>query len=142
MADLQNLQLLAAWLLASRARAVGGRGWPHTALRTAHRAATGGTGALLSKSTFSHGVRQGAPKPKRKARLVPWYLFLVLFSPSCRETAKNAIKQNRRKKTTGKSVFSQLFWQNIFYIDFLQNVFCGVFELPVLRNAQKRHKSN
>jgi hypothetical protein len=26
-------------------------GWPHAALHTAHRAATGGTGALLSKGT-------------------------------------------------------------------------------------------
>jgi hypothetical protein len=25
-------------------------------------------------------------------------------------------------------------------MDFPQNNFCGVFELPLLRNAQKRHK--
>jgi hypothetical protein len=27
-------------------------------------------------------------------------------------------------------------------MDFLQKVFYGVFELPLLRNAQKRHKKN
>jgi hypothetical protein len=31
---------------------------------------------------------------------------VVLLSSSCRETAKNAIKQNRRKKMTGKKIFS------------------------------------
>jgi hypothetical protein len=27
-------------------------------------------------------------------------------------------------------------------MDFPQKVFCGAFELPLLRNAQKRHKTN
>jgi hypothetical protein len=30
----------------------------------------------------------------------------------------------------------------VFDMDFLQKVFYGVFELPLLRNAQKRHKKN
>jgi hypothetical protein len=39
-----------------------------------------------------------------------------------------------------KSFFSQLFRPKAFDMDFPQKVFCGVFELPLLRNAQKRHK--
>jgi hypothetical protein len=64
---------------------------------------------------------------------------MVFLGSSCRETAKNAIK-NRREKTTGKKFFfSQLFWPKAFDMDFPQIVFDGVFELPLLRNAQKRH---
>jgi hypothetical protein len=47
--------------------------------------------------------------------------------PSCRETAKNAIKKIRGK--------SQEFLTCVFC-----GVFCGVFELPMLKNAQKRYK--
>jgi hypothetical protein len=36
----------------------------------------------------------------------------------------------------------QLFRPKVFDMDFPQNVFYGVFELPLLRNAQKRHKQN
>jgi hypothetical protein len=36
--------------------------------------------------------------------------------------------------------FSQLFRPKVFDMDFPQKVFYGVFELPLLRNAQKRHK--
>jgi hypothetical protein len=38
-----------------------------------------------------------------------------------------------------KVVFSQLFRPKVFDMDFPQKVFNGVFELPLLRNAQKRH---
>jgi hypothetical protein len=62
---------------------------------------------------------------------------------SCRETAKNAIKKNRWEKTKGKKFFfSQLFRPKVFDIDFPQKVFYGVFEVPLLRNAQKRHKKS
>jgi hypothetical protein len=57
--------------------------------------------------------------------------FVVFLGSSCRETAKKAIK-NRREKTTG-FFLSQLFRQKVVY---------GVFEPPLLRNAQKRHKKN
>jgi hypothetical protein len=38
--------------------------------------------------------------------------------------------------------FSQLFRPKVFDMDFPQKVVCGVFELPLLKNAQKRHKKN
>jgi hypothetical protein len=41
-----------------------------------------------------------------------------------------------------KVFFSQLFRPKVFDIDFPQKFFYGVFELPLLRNAQKRHKKN
>jgi hypothetical protein len=37
-----------------------------------------------------------------------------------------------------KEVVSQLFWQKAFDMDFPQKLLNG--ELPLLRNAQKRHK--
>jgi hypothetical protein len=40
-----------------------------------------------------------------------------------------------------KVLFCQLFRPKVFDMDFPQKVFCGVFELPLLRNAQKRHKN-
>jgi hypothetical protein len=40
-----------------------------------------------------------------------------------------------------KVVFSQLFRPKVFDTDFPKK-FYGVFELPLLRNAQKRHKTN
>jgi hypothetical protein len=52
---------------------------------------------------------------------------------------KKKIDGKRRKE---KSFFSQLFRPKVFDIDFPQKVFYGVFELPLLRNAQKRHKKN
>jgi hypothetical protein len=66
---------------------------------------------------------------------------MVFLGSSCSETAKNAIKNFRWEKTKGKKFFfSQLFRPKVFDIDFPQKVFYGVFELPLLRNAQKRHK--
>jgi hypothetical protein len=68
-------------------------------------------------------------------------IFMVFFGSSCRETAKNAIKKIRWEKTKGKKFFfSQLFRPKVFGIDFPQKVFYGVFELPLLRKAQKRQK--
>jgi hypothetical protein len=66
---------------------------------------------------------------------------VVFWGSSCRETAKNAIKTNQREKTTGKNFFSQLFRPKVFDMDFSQNVLYGVFELPLLRNTQKRQKN-
>jgi hypothetical protein len=39
-----------------------------------------------------------------------------------------------------KVFFSQIFRPEVFDMDFPQKVVFGVFELPLLRNAQKRHK--
>jgi hypothetical protein len=53
---------------------------------------------------------------------------------------KKKIDGKRRKE---KSFFlSQLFRPKCFDIDFPQKVFNGVFELPLFRNAQKRHETN
>jgi hypothetical protein len=56
-------------------------------------------------------------------------ILMVFLGSSCRETAKNAIKKN----SMGKD--EKNFRPKVFDIDFF-----GVFELPLLRNAQKRHK--
>jgi hypothetical protein len=66
---------------------------------------------------------------------------MVFLRFSCRGTAKNAIKNNRRDNTTGKKMFfSQLFWPRAFETDFLQNVFCGVVDL-LLSLFEKRTKT-
>ena len=68
-------------------------------------------------------------------------IFMVFLGSSCRETAKNAIKKKSMGKDDRKKFFfSQLFRPKVFDMDFPQKVFYGVFELPLLRNAQKRHK--
>jgi hypothetical protein len=68
-------------------------------------------------------------------------IFMVCLGSSCRETAKNAIKKKSMGKDDRKKVFfPQLFRPKVFDMDFRQKVFYGVFELPLLRNAQKRHK--
>jgi hypothetical protein len=102
---------------------------------------------------FSHQA-QGAPKEEKKTTYLPTYLFLrffeifrsdfrkyfmVFLGSSCRETAKNAIKKKLWEKTTGKKN-PQYFRPKVFDIDFSPKVFvvCGVFELTLLRNAQKR----
>jgi hypothetical protein len=51
-------------------------------------------------------------------------IFMVLLSSSCRETAKNAIKKDRRGKTTdGRTFFYLLFGQKVFDLDFPQKFF-------------------
>jgi hypothetical protein len=67
-------------------------------------------------------------------------IFMVFLGSSCRETAKNAIKIISMGKDERKKKNSQLFRPKVFDIDFPQKVFFGFFELPLLRNAQKRHK--
>jgi hypothetical protein len=70
-------------------------------------------------------------------------IFMVFLGSSCRETAKNAIKKKSMGKDEMKKVFfPQLFRPKAFDMDFPQKVFYGVFELPLLRSAQKRHKQN
>jgi hypothetical protein len=64
---------------------------------------------------------------------------MVFLGSSCRETAKNAIKKIDGKRRQEKSFFSQLFRPKVFDMGLPQKVFYGVFELPLLRNAQKRH---
>jgi hypothetical protein len=76
----------------------------------------------------------------RFSGLVLENVFVVFLGSSCRETAKNAIKKSMGKDDRKKVFFSQLFRPKAFDMDFPQKVFCGVFELPLLRNAQKRHK--
>ena len=64
---------------------------------------------------------------------------MVFLGSSCRETAKNAIKKKSMGKDERKKVFfPQLFRPKVFDMYFPQKVFYGVFEPPLLRNAQKR----
>jgi hypothetical protein len=69
-------------------------------------------------------------------------IFLWCFgAPHAEKRPKTRLKKIRWEKTKGKKLFfSQLFRPKVFDIDFPQKVFYGVFELPLLRNAQKRHK--
>jgi hypothetical protein len=76
----------------------------------------------------------------RFSGLILEHIFMVFLGSSCRETAKNAIKNLMGKDDRKKVFFSQLFRPKVFDMDFPQKVFNGVFELPWLRNAQKRHK--
>jgi hypothetical protein len=65
---------------------------------------------------------------------------MVFLGSSCRETAKNAIKKIEGKRR--QDCFSQLFRPKVFDMDFPPKEFYGVFELPLLRNAQKHHKKH
>jgi hypothetical protein len=48
-------------------------------------------------------------------------ILMVVLISSCRETAKNAIKKNRRGKKGKKKVFFRsIFWQKVFDMDFFQ----------------------
>jgi hypothetical protein len=59
------------------------------------------------------------------------------------ENGQKRDKKNRWEKTTGKKLFFLNFFRpNVFDMYFPKKVFCGVFEFPLLRNAQKRHKKN
>jgi hypothetical protein len=69
-------------------------------------------------------------------------ILWCFWAPHAEKRPKNAIKKSRWEKTKGKKFFfSQLFRPKVFDMDFPQKVLNGVFELPLLRNAQKRHKS-
>jgi hypothetical protein len=119
-----------------------------------------GTNCALLKQVLSTPDSQGAPKKKKeKSDVVPTYLptffefvlrflglilehiFMVFLGSSCRETTKNAVKENRWEMTKGTSFFfSQLFGQKLLTWIFPKKYFYGVFELPLLRNAQKHHE--
>jgi hypothetical protein len=93
---------------------------------------------------------------KKKKSDVPTYLpflrFFEIFRSNFRKylngvfgllRQRNGQKRDK-KKSMGKDerkkvFFSQLFRPKVFDMDFPQKVFYGVFELPLLRNAQKRH---
>jgi hypothetical protein len=68
-------------------------------------------------------------------------MFMVFLSSSCRETAKNAIKQIEGKKTQEKSFISLNCFVKVFDMEF-SHFLCGVFELPLLRTVQKHHKKS
>jgi hypothetical protein len=67
-------------------------------------------------------------------------IFVVFLGSSCRETAKNAIKKSMGIRQQKKFFFLNFFRPKVFDMYFPKKVFNGVFELPLLRNAQKRHK--
>jgi hypothetical protein len=56
-----------------------------------------------------------------------------------RNSQKRDLKNRRKKNDIKQALFSRLFWQKVFDMDFPQKVFWGVFELPLflLGNAQK-----
>jgi hypothetical protein len=69
-------------------------------------------------------------------------IFLWCFwAPHAEKRPKTRLKKNRWVKTTGKKNL-KLFRPKVSDMDFPQKVFNGVFELPLLRNAQKRYKTN
>jgi hypothetical protein len=51
----------------------------------------------------------------------------------------NRARPQARPLEEAPGIKSQLFWQTVFDMDFPQKAICGVFELPLLRNAQKCH---
>ena len=67
---------------------------------------------------------------------------MVFLGSSCRETAKNAIKKIDGKRRKEKSFFFLNFFGQKFLTWTFPKSFYGVFELPLLGNAQKRHKKN
>jgi hypothetical protein len=71
----------------------------------------------------------------RFSGLVLENVFMVFLGSSCRETAKNAIKKIDGKRRQEKCFFFSTFSAKKFFVVFLN------FELPLLRNAQKRHKT-
>jgi hypothetical protein len=68
--------------------------------------------------------------------------FQVCFwAPHAEKRQKNAIKKIEGKRRQEKSVFSSLLFRpKTFDMDSPKKAFDGVFELPLVRNAQKRHK--
>jgi hypothetical protein len=72
--------------------------------------------------------------------------YRVCFYSPCYETPKNAIKKNEqnnrgRKKQKNGGKKTPFFVMSPRWI-FPKNVFYHVFELPLLRNSQKRDKTN
>jgi hypothetical protein len=67
--------------------------------------------------------------------------FLGSSCMSCRETVKNAIKKIDGKIRQENSFFSLNFFGQKFLTWTYPKGFLGVFELPLLRNAEKHHKN-
>jgi hypothetical protein len=64
------------------------------------------------------------------------YLFGV-FELLVQRNGQNADKnKSKGKNDRDFFLFSQLFWQKVFDMEFPQNTVYGVFELPFLRNTQ------
>jgi hypothetical protein len=65
------------------------------------------------------------------------------WAPHAEKRPKTRLKKNRWEKTTGKKFFFLNFFRpKAFDMYFPKKKCYGVFELPLLRNAQKRHKTN
>jgi hypothetical protein len=67
-------------------------------------------------------------------------MFMCFGGPHAEKRSKTRLKQNRREKMTGKKFFSLNFFDQRFLTWTFPKTMYGVFELPLLRNAQKRHK--
>jgi hypothetical protein len=97
----------------------------------------------------------GAPMKKKKSDVPTYPLFLTFFAIFRSDFRKYfsgvfgfLMQRNGQKRDKNKSMgkddrkkvfFLNFFCQKVFDMDFPQKVFYGVFELPLLRNAQKRH---
>jgi hypothetical protein len=88
---------------------------------------------------------QGAPQKKKKATQISEYFFWKLrrfsrdffnrvFEPLFTKTPKNAIKKNRTKQPREKKEKKRIFCDEPTWIF---SIVFHVFELPLLRNAQK-----
>jgi hypothetical protein len=116
--------------------------WPWAVLR--------GLPAVHVPPCRGFGFVKGRSRKKKKKRgYLPTYLFLRFYGVFGLIMQRNSQKRDKKKirweKTKGKiekGFFSQLIRPKVFGIGFPQKVLCGVFELPLLRNAQKRHKKN
>jgi hypothetical protein len=88
-----------------------------------------GTTVLVFRFLGFSGFRSGFRK-----------YFNGVFGLLMHRNGQKRDKKNRREKNDRKKVFfPQLFRPKVFDMDFPHKVFYGVFELPLLRNAQKRH---
>jgi hypothetical protein len=66
-------------------------------------------------------------------------MFCGVFGFLMQRNGKKRDKKSRWEKTKGKKLTSQFFRPKVFDMDFPQKALYGVFELPLLKNAQKRH---
>jgi hypothetical protein len=73
---------------------------------------------------------------KKPRKMCSWCFWV----PRAEKRPKTRLKKSKGKDDRKKVFFPQLFRPKVFDMDFPQKVFSGVFELPLLRNAQKRHK--
>jgi hypothetical protein len=69
--------------------------------------------------------------------------FYGVFGLLMQRNGQKRDEKNRWEKTTGKKFFFLNFFRpKVFDMYFPKKVFNGVLELPLLRNAQKRHKKS